>query len=151
MQVVTNVALISINATVVVQLVSFLIFLFIINRIMFRPLQKTMAEREFYIDEMKSDIEDAGVGYAEVSAEIEAKEATVKLAAFKLSQEHEAAGSSTAKEIYEAAQVEIGQLKAKAEAEVEGQIREARKTIQKESEVLAVTIMEKILDRRLQP
>ena len=39
MQIISNIALISINETLVVQLISFLIFLFIINRIMFRPLR----------------------------------------------------------------------------------------------------------------
>ena len=38
MQIVSNVALISINETLVVQLISFLIFLFVINRIMFSSI-----------------------------------------------------------------------------------------------------------------
>jgi len=45
MQIVSNVALISINETMVVQLISFLIFLFVINRVMFRPLRESMHER----------------------------------------------------------------------------------------------------------
>ena len=45
MQIISNIALISINETLIVQLISFLIFLFVINRIMFRPLRKTVGPR----------------------------------------------------------------------------------------------------------
>ena len=45
MQIITNIALISINETLIVQLLSFLIFLFIINRVMIRPLRGVMSDR----------------------------------------------------------------------------------------------------------
>ena len=53
MQIVSNVALISINETFLVQLISFLIFLFIINRVMIRPLRGVMREREEYVEKLK--------------------------------------------------------------------------------------------------
>ncbi len=149
MQIVSNVALISINETLVVQLVSFLIFLFIINRIMFRPLRSTMAERAFYIEEMKSDIDGAAKNYEKSLVEIKEQETAVKQAAFKISKEHEDTGTQEAKKIFESARSEIAAEKQKTEAEVAAQIAEARKDIKAESETLAVTIMEKILDRRL--
>ena len=149
MQIVTNVALISINETLVVQLISFLIFLFVINRIMFRPLRGTMAEREFYIEEMKSDIEHADKSYEDALLEIKKQEAAVKVEANKISLEHENDGSNEAKKIFESTRAEILQLKNEAEIEVTSQVESARLTIQAESEELAVTIMEKILDRRL--
>ena len=49
MHIVSNIALISINETLIIQLVSFLIFLFLINRIMFRPLSHVMVERENHL------------------------------------------------------------------------------------------------------
>ena len=49
MQIVTTISLISINETTIVQIVSFLILVFILNRVMIRPLWKTIAERNQYI------------------------------------------------------------------------------------------------------
>jgi F-type H+-transporting ATPase subunit b len=60
MEIISNIALITINATLFHQLVAFLIFLFIINRIMFRPLRSVMAERDDMIEKIKLDTMDAG-------------------------------------------------------------------------------------------
>ena len=54
MQIISNVALISINETVVVQLLSFLLFLYIMNRIMFRPLRNVMAQREDHLKQIQA-------------------------------------------------------------------------------------------------
>ena len=56
MQIISNIALISINETVIVQIISFLIFLYIINRIMFKPLRGVMADRENHIKSIQQDI-----------------------------------------------------------------------------------------------
>jgi F-type H+-transporting ATPase subunit b len=52
-------------------------------------------------------------------------------------------------EIFDATREEISGLKDKTEKEIDAQITEAKKYIKAESEVLAVSIMERILDRRL--
>ena len=151
MQIVSNVALISINETLVVQLISFLIFLFVINRIMFRPLRNTMAERQFYLEEMAASIDDAEKNYEKTLVEIQGEESAVKSAAFKLGQEHEAAGVEEAHRIVEAARAEIAMLRKQTEVQVAAQVAEARETLQAESEALATAIMERVLERRLVP
>lgn len=149
MQIVSNVALISINETLLVQLISFLIFLFVINRLMFRPLRSTMAQREFYVQEMETEIEDAEKNYDRALAEIKERESEVRTAAFKLSREQEEAGSREAEEIFQSARREIAAMKQKTEIEITAQIAEARKAVRAESDTLAVAIMEKVLDRSL--
>ena len=57
MHIISNIALITINETLFIQLISFLIFLFLINRIMFKPLQKTIQQREEHINGIASGIE----------------------------------------------------------------------------------------------
>jgi len=49
--------MISINATLVVQIVNFLILIWILNRILFRPIFKIIDEREDFIASSKADIE----------------------------------------------------------------------------------------------
>jgi len=149
MQIVTNVALISINETLVVQLISFLIFLFVMNRLMFQPLRRTMAEREHYIEEMRSDIERADRSYEDALIEIRAQEDAVRKEAFRIRLEHESDAGAEAKKIFESTRAEIFQLKEEAEVEVTRQVETARKTIQSESEELAASIIETILGRRL--
>jgi len=149
MHIISNIALISINETLLVQLLSFLIFLFIINRIMFRPLQNVRSERASYMDQIKIDTQDAAKELETLTGQLKAQESIVKTQAKGLKQEIEESGNLQADEIMALAREQIETLKATAQGEVEAQLSEARKHLQKESETLAVNIMEKLLERRL--
>jgi len=151
MQIISNIALISINETLIVQVISFLIFLFIINRVMFRPLRSVVAERQSHIEHIRQDIVAAGKKFESLTNQIEKQEATVKMEAFAQKKELEEAGSRQADEIFVSTQKAIAAEKDKALKEVDAQVLEAKKYIQKESESLALRIIEKVLDRRLNP
>jgi F-type H+-transporting ATPase subunit b len=55
MEIVSNIALITINWTLFHQLIAFLIFMFIMNRIMFRPIQRVMDERDNLIERINQE------------------------------------------------------------------------------------------------
>lgn len=149
MQIISNTALISINETMFIQLVSFLIFVFIINRVMFRPLKASMEERETYISGLDQDINDTQKKMEEILKELKKKEKAARLDANEIRMVLEDEGNRKAVELHDELMKNISDLRQKTEAEVARQIAEARKHLQKESEVLAVTVMEKVLNRRL--
>lgn len=149
MHIISNIALITINETLFVQLLSFLIFLFIINRIMFRPLQNVMSERANYINKIKVDTVDTIQELEDLTKKLKVQESEVRAQAFELKRELEESGSAKSAELFASTREEIEAIKEKAEMEVNVQLSEARKHIQKESEALAMNIMEKLLDRRL--
>ncbi|MCP4104430.1 MAG: ATP synthase F0 subunit B [Desulfobacteraceae bacterium] len=149
MQIIENIALISINETLFVQLISFLIFMFIMNRLMFRPLRDTMIERDMYISGIKNDIVEAEKELDNIKRQLKKQEELTRKEANELRKELENMGSQRASEIFVSAREEITDLKLETEKEVETMITEARKYIKEESESLAADIMEKILDRRL--
>ena len=148
MQIISNIALLSINETLIVQLLSFLIFLFIINRVMFRPLRSTMDEREDYLKKINNEIVDAKDELETIARRIEAHESAVKLEAFGLKDKLEESGNQEAAEIIASAREEIAGLKQKAASQIDLQISDARDHLKRESEALSMNIMEKILDRR---
>ena len=149
MQIISTTALISINGTLIAQVVSFLIFLFIINRIMIRPLQNSMAERDNHIEQMKQDIVDADKDVENISMQLEERKSAVIAEALRITKELDQSGSKKADEIFVSARSEVAALKEKATKEVDAQLAEATKHLKKESEALAINVMEKILDRRL--
>jgi F-type H+-transporting ATPase subunit b len=149
MEIVSNIALISINETMVIQLVSFLLFVFIINRVMFRPLRSAMAERNRYMDRLQEEIVDAGKQLEQIGKDVRKSEEKVRSEAFQIQEAMKNEGNQKAVEIFEAARIEIEQEKLAAEKTVSGQISEARKSIEAESRKLAAVIMEKVLDRRV--
>ena len=149
MEIISNIALITINATLFHQLVAFLIFLFIINRIMFRPLRSVMAERDDIIEKIKLDTTNAGKTIERLNDELRERESKIRREAQKVQHELEEKGKQESAEILKSTLQEIESLKDKNEAHVKAQIMEARKNLQKESNALTLNIMEKLLDRRL--
>jgi len=151
MEIVSNIALISINETMVVQLVSFLLFVFIINRVMFRPLRSAIAERNRYMDRLKEEIADAGRQLDQIGQQVRRSEAKVREEAFEIHGTMKAEGERKAAEIFEAARIEIEQQKLETGKKVNAQIDEARKGLEAESRMLAASIMEKVLERKVAP
>ncbi len=149
MQIISNIALISINETLIVQVISFLIFLFIINRIMFRPLRSIVAERQSHIKHLRQDIVAAGKKFESLINQMEEQEASVKMEAFMQKKKLEEAGNRQADEIFVSTRKAITAEKNKALMEVDAQVLEAKKYIKRESETLAQSIIEKVLDRRV--
>jgi len=151
MEIISNIALISINETAIVQVVGFLIFLFVINRIMFRPLRNVMSDRDIHIERIKLDIVQAQKEVESFASQIQEQETAAKNEAFALKDGIESAGSQQAKEIYESVKKEIVANSQKIQQEIAARISEEKQALEKESEALALNIVEKILDRGQQP
>ncbi|MEE4261569.1 MAG: hypothetical protein V2I56_02695 [Desulfobacteraceae bacterium] len=148
MEIISNIALISINETLVVQVIGFLIFLFVINRIMFRPLRNVISDRELYMERVTRDITKAQKEIVSMTSRIQEQENTIKKEAFELKENLEAKGIQAAKDIFAAAKQEIAANTKKIHQEIEARIAQERQSLEKEAEILALAIMAKILDRR---
>lgn len=118
---------------------------------MFRPLRNVMDERDNHIDKIQQDIVDTKNEFENLTNQLQQQESAVKYDAFKLQKEIEDTGKQHADEIFNSTRQEIETLKDRAQKVVDTQISEARKDVIKESEALAVSIIEKMLDRRLVP
>ena len=148
MEIISNVALININETLIVQVVGFLVFLFVINRIMFRPLRNVMSDRDIHIERVKRDITQGQKEVASITSQIQQQDAATLKEALALRDDLEAAGSQQAKEIFESVKKKIAADRKKVQQEIEVRIAEERKAVKKESEDLALNIIEKIIGRR---
>jgi len=151
MKIVSNIALISINETVIVQLLSFLIFLFLFSRIMIRPLRKIMWERKHHMEKIQKEIEESKKIIDYCRKEIDDRMLAVRQEARSLNREMEAEGAGAAEKIFEATRQEMTGLQESRAKEIAAQIEKTRNTLVIESEHLAAVIMEKMLDRRLTP
>ena len=151
MEIISNIALISINETLIVQVIGFLVFLLVINRIMFRPLRNVMADREIHIERVKRDIIQAQKEVASITSQIQEQEAATRQEAMALKNDLETSGSQQAKEIFASVKKEIAASSQKVQQEIAVRIAEERRSLENESQALALNIIDKILDRRQQP
>ena len=150
MEIVSTIALISINATLVVQLASFLLFLLIINRVMFRPLRNTMREREFFIENLGREIEAAEGERDRIMDLLTRQERDVRQEADRLRCERRDEGAAEARRLVDRALAQIAQMHRDAEADVARQMAEARQGAAQEAERISVVLMEKVLERRIE-
>lgn len=151
MEIISNIALISINETLVVQLLSFLVFMFILNRIMIRPLRSSAHDREIYIEKLSGDISNSQAEMNAITTQIKEQEASARQTARSIQKEIVAMGSQEADGILKAAKQDVVALRQQTAAEIEATLSELRKTLAKEAEFIAVNFMEKALSRRLNP
>lgn len=147
MEIVENVALISINATLVVQLVSFLLFMTLLNRIMIRPLRKVMTEREQYLAKVQQEIHTAHEQYAQIGHQIQDQESETRKAAFKVREEMEDEAQRSASDTIARTKLEIESLRNESQRQADEKIAEARQQIEKEADVLADRMIDALLDR----
>lgn len=147
MEIISNVALISINETLIVQVVGFLVFLFVINRIMFRPLRNVMSDRDIHIERVKRDITQAQKEVDAITSQIQEQESATRKEALELKDDLEATGSQQAKEIFESVKKQITADRQKVQQEIKVRIAEERKAVEKESQALALNIIDKIINR----
>ncbi len=149
MEIVSKIVMVSINETLIIELISFLIFLFLINRIMFRPLNTVMQERDEHIDGISKDIQSAQEKIDDLNKQLEKQEKATIEEATRHRIELENDGAKQAEAILDESRQEINAIKSENKKFVDDQIADARKTLKTEAERLATEIMEKILDRRL--
>lgn len=151
MEIVQNIALISINATLVVQLISFLLFVAVFNRVMVRPMRQVMNERESFTQQMTEEVASAGQAYVQIAQQIKTQEADARKVASQMREEIESEGKQSADTVFDQTRKEINQIKEDARQETEAKIADARRKIQSEAEILADQMIFSLLDRRSAP
>lgn len=149
MEIINTTALISINATFIAQLLSFLIFVFILNRVMLRPLNNVIKARNDYMTGMKQDISAAEQKMSDLVADLDRQKNAVKDEAFKINDELEKVAGDEATGLFSSARKQIVELSKAAEKDVARQLKEAQKYFEEETQNISVVMMEQVLGRKI--
>ena len=131
--------------TFVIQLASFFVMLFILNRLLFRPYLQLLAERE---SRTTGDAEAAGAETAaaeELKAGIEAQLADARSTAFKQVEELRAETKAAESRLFEAARSESASMLAELRAGIEKERSEAQSTLAGEAKQMAAAMVKAVL------
>ena len=137
--------MISINATLFIQVLHFLILIFILNRIMFRPITRMMRERSRHIEGLQRESERIRsealqLVHKRMSLETGArKEAGAERA--RLQKEAE----DSAEEILGDHRAKVAAMRADVMKEIDQQLHKSRRMMRQEAAVLADEISETLL------
>jgi F-type H+-transporting ATPase subunit b len=149
MEVIQTNALISINATFVVQLVSFLIFMVIMNRVMFQPLRTVMAQRKYRMRKLKEEIATAGEQLVAIETDLAEQKRLVREEAREVNLALEEAAGRQIATLYDETRAKTADMRRCAEERIDAQLQAAREHVAGEARQLSTEIMQTILQRRL--
>ena len=141
--------LINLDKSLLIQMVNFLVLLFILWKLLYKPLVAKMEERTQAI---KKSLEEAQAARAEAERQRQAHAAQIQTALAEAQSIRATALKEAADEqrrLVEAARAEAGRLVQSAKTEMEQDIRKARQQLQQEVGDLAVQIAERLIKKSL--
>jgi F-type H+-transporting ATPase subunit b len=140
---------VSLDYSLGIQIINFIVLIFILNRLLYKPIlgmldkrKQQYAESEAEIKRLQETVEQKMVAYEE-------KLRQAKATAIEQKKEIIRQGAETAKEINDAARAEIPGLMEQFQSRMEREIDAAKRTLAGQSQRLSVEIAEKVLGRRL--
>jgi len=141
--------LINIDKSLIIQAVNFLILLFLLHRLLYKPLLAKMEERSSAI---KQSLEEAQAARAEAARAHEENAARLRAAYAEAATIREQAQKEAAEEqrrLLEAARAESQRMIESAKAQLDADVRRARDELRREVSDLAIGVAEKLVRRSL--
>jgi F-type H+-transporting ATPase subunit b len=141
--------LISLDKSLIIQAVNFLILLFLLHRLLYRPLMAKMEERTSAI---RRSLDEAQAARAEAARQQEENTARLRTAhteAAKIREQALAEAGEEQKRLVESARQEAQRLVESARAQMDSDIRRAREELRREVAELSTAIAERLVRRSL--
>lgn len=137
--------MISINATLILQVVHFLIFLFILNRLMLRPILKVIQDRAENINTGQKEIENLELKTQELANEYLSRERDARKQAHEERVRVRMDATTSADKFYNEAKNKVASVRQEIDREVEQEVQRVRPVVQRDAEALVDEITEKIM------
>ena len=141
--------LINIDKSLIIQAVNFLILLFVLHRLLYKPLLAKMEERSSAI---KKSLEEAQAARAEAARAQEENAARLRAAYAEAAAIREQAQKEAGEEqrrLLDAARAESQRMVESAKSQLDADIRRAREELRREVSDLAIGIAEKLVRKSL--
>jgi F-type H+-transporting ATPase subunit b len=151
MEIIKTTALITINETLWVQMIGFLIFLFLIDRIMFRRVRRNIADREAHFDTLRQDILDLKEEMGGLLRQTEEEEQQLRAAARKIDEDLRQEGRREADTLISRALDEIHVLQQDAEQRLKASLATARQQVESSARELTASIIHHLMNGRPGP
>lgn len=141
--------MISINATLVVQIINLLVLILILNWIMYRPLKRMMAERAQTLAEGKAQAaslqEQTEAGQESYGKDLWARRSQIDKQTHQLVEEQMAQSQALIAE----KQAEARQNQVQLRERIEQEMAQAKQQISQEAQLVALEMASRILDKRV--
>lgn len=141
--------MISINATLLAQVIHFLILMFILNRLMFQPIMKLIKERKEYTEKTSNRTKSIEFDTERLKQEFISKENDARKNASEERAEYRGTGMIKATDLVDESRKEVAAIKVKADKEVDAEVSKTQPLLHDEAAALAEEITERVIGRRI--
>ena len=142
--------MVDIDYTVFIQLVNFLLLIWILNQVLYKPLLRIMDRRKQILDKAQEEVKSVQDTIDRRMAEYEEKIRSAKMEAMSQKGDLAKEGSAAAKVITDKAKGEISALIGEFQQKLQKELASARELLQKQSQRISTEIAEKVLGRSIQ-
>lgn len=142
--------MVEIDYTVFIQLVLFLLLIWILNQVLYKPLLQIMDRRKGVLDKAQEEVKTVQETIDRRVAAYEEKIRSAKMEAMGQKGDLAKEGADAAKVITDKAKGEIAGLMADFQAKLEKELASARDLLRNQSRVISMEIAEKVLGRSIQ-
>jgi len=140
---------VSLDYTILVQMVNFIILIFILNALLYKPILGIIDKRKQKMDESDSEIKRMNQTVEQKMAEYEEKVRLAKVDAMEQKNAIVKEGSDVAKGIIDAVRGEIPAMMEQFHAKMGKEVEEARAILHSQSQKISLDIAEKVLGRSI--
>lgn len=142
--------MVSLDYTVFIQIVNFLILILILNSLLYKPILQIIDRRKQQLDESAEEIKHLQLTVEQKMSAYEDALREAKLKALDEKNEIMKEGSEQAKIIIETARAGIPQILEEFNEKLVREVSEARNILNSQSQKISLEIAEKVLGRSLQ-
>ena len=139
--------IISPDGSLVLVLILFIIFVFVLNRILFRPIGRVLDERQTRTEGAANEARAARRRYEAKLAEYEATIRQARAESYRRSEQERATALEERRRLIEQAKQHANEEIARAKLEIERQVAAARAALESESRQIAERISRTVLGR----
>jgi F-type H+-transporting ATPase subunit b len=136
--------------TLLIQIVTFLILIYILNLLLYKPILAIIDRRKKQLEELENEIKLFKESVDKRVAEYEEKLKQAKANATELKKEIIKEGDNQAKSIVDAVRNEIPLMTQEFQQKMDKEIQAARQILESQSRKLSLEIAEKVLGRSVQ-
>jgi F-type H+-transporting ATPase subunit b len=136
--------------TLWIQIVTFLILIFILNLLLYKPILAIIDRRKKQLEELENEIKLFKESVDKRAAEYDEKLKQAKTKASELKKEIIKEGDNQAKSIIDAVRNEIPLMTQEFQQKMDKEIQAARQILESQSRKLSLEIAEKVLGRSVQ-
>ena len=142
--------MVSINATLVFQVIQLLVLIFILNRIMFRPILKLTTERDSFLEKSRLDMRNMESEVERLKEVFLSKEADARKRASRQGLDLKNAAMTEVEKLMEESSNYAASIRTEAEEIAQKQVEMTRPLLEGQAKILADDIVNRVIGRRLE-